>query len=103
MIIRCSHLHEVGVLEHPCCFHCHGPAGCVVEMLPGGHQAIYCCARTTPLTSDEIETLLANVPRWEALLGNPKYHARLRQEYQKAHTRLRLITDLLLDAHIEPE
>ncbi|EFH85220.1 hypothetical protein Krac_6395 [Ktedonobacter racemifer DSM 44963] len=103
MIIRCSHLHEIGVLKHPCCFHCHGPAGCVMTTLPGGHQAIYCCARTTPLTPEEVETILANIPRWEALLVNPKYHRRLRQEYEKAQTRLRLLEDLMLDAQVELE
>lgn len=103
MIIRCGHLHEIGILKHPCCFHCHGPAGCVKELLPGGHQAIYCCARTTPLLPEEIEAILANIPRWEALQVNPKYHAKLRQEYKKAQTRLRSIADLMRDSHIEPE
>lgn len=103
MIIRCGHLHAIGVLKSPCCFHCHGSASCVVETLPGGHKVIYCCARTTPFTPEEKETILASVPRWEAWLVNPKYHAMLRQEYEKAQTRLRSITDLMRDAHIEPE
>jgi hypothetical protein len=103
MIIRCGHLREIDVLKHQCCFHCHGPAGCVVETLPEGHKAIYCCARTDPLTADEIETILANIPKWEAWLDNPRYHARLRQAYKSVQTKLRLIADLMLDAHIEPE
>jgi hypothetical protein len=103
MIIRCSHLYEIGVLKHQCCYHCHGPAGCVMETLPGGHTAIYCCARTTLFTSEEIKMILVNVPRWEALLVNSQYHTKLRREYEKAQTKLRLIADLMRDARVGPE
>lgn len=101
MIIRCIHLREIDLIKHPCCIHCHGPAGCVGQDLPGGHQAIYCCARTEPFTSEEIEAILANVPRWEARISNPKYHRKLRLEHQKARSWLRRIEDLMADARIE--
>lgn len=103
MIIRCIHLREIGLIKHPCCPDCHGPAGGVGRTLPGSHQAIHCCARTDPFSSAEMEALLANVPRWEAMLRNATYHKRLRLEYQKARTRLRSVEELMRDAGIAPE
>lgn len=73
MIIRCDHLRLVGILKHACCPDCHGPAGCVGEYLPGGHQIIYCCARIDPLTAEERAVVLAHLPRWEAIIATPRY------------------------------
>ena len=103
MIIRCIHLREIGLIKHACCSHCHGPAGCVGQTLPNGHQAIYYCARTESFTSEEIEAILANIPRWESMLSNPRYHKKLRLEHQKARSWLRRIEDLMADANIESD
>jgi len=65
MIIRCHHLREVGMMK-TCCSHCHVLAGCVVHTLPNDHEAVFCCGRIAPFTPEEIETLLARIPQWEA-------------------------------------
>jgi Transposase len=73
MIVRCDHLRLIGILKYACCPNCHGPAGCVGEQLPAGHQVIYCCARTSPLTVEERALVLAHIPKWEARMATPKY------------------------------
>ncbi|MGH2508270.1 MAG: hypothetical protein ACRDHZ_12840 [Ktedonobacteraceae bacterium] len=100
MIIRCIHLREAGVMKGPCCSSCHDSAGCVGEMLPGGHQAVYCCTRTEPFTSEDIRAILAHVSKWETLRMNPAYHKKLRSMHKKLRSQLHQLEQLMSDVGI---
>ena len=80
MIVRCDQLRAIGILDKKshCCPDCHGPAGCVGDDLPGGHQYIHCCARIEHLTAEDVALILIKILRWEALMRTPAYVKNLR-------------------------